>query len=195
MPSADFSSAVNADLSAFSRLLPHAVSHGTEEISQGKTHDLPCINARFIKHIPKADGGLCCHVPARPGCTTPRIGLLFVALHFWIGLPSDPASRRRPCPSPNLRLRENLVSGLSPDWSCAMPGTHGQMSGDAQRRPSRSACYAFPLVPCSIVISNESMKAVNDDAKNFNERLFFASSKELAASSPEILSLKCQTLP
>ena len=51
---------------------------------------------------------------ARPGCTTPQIRFLYVALHLWIGLPPDPASRRRPCPSSNLRLRENLVQGLSP---------------------------------------------------------------------------------
>ena len=30
-------------------------------------------------------------MPARPECTTPHIRFLFVALHLWIGLPSDDA--------------------------------------------------------------------------------------------------------
>ena len=79
------------------------------EISRGKTQNLPCVSAGFIKHTPTADGGLRGHVPARPGCTTPRIRFLFVAPHLRIGLPSDPVSRRRPCPSPCLRLRDNLA--------------------------------------------------------------------------------------
>jgi hypothetical protein len=63
-------------------------------------------------------------VPARPGCTTPRIRFLFIAPRFCLGLPPDPASRRRPCPSANLRLCVHLVSGLAPDSLRAMPGTH-----------------------------------------------------------------------
>ena len=63
-------------------------------------------------------------MPTRPGCATPQIRFLHVAPRFWIGLPPDPASRRRPCPSPILRLREHLVRGLSPRQFCAMPGTH-----------------------------------------------------------------------
>ncbi len=50
--------------------------------------------------------------------------LLFVAPHLWIGLPPDPPSRRRPRPSPYLRLHEHLVRGLTPRKSCAMPGAH-----------------------------------------------------------------------
>jgi hypothetical protein len=93
--------------------LPSAY-HGTWETSRGKTRNGPCVSAGFIKHAPCADGGLRGHVPARPRRTTPLIRFLFVAPHFWIGLPPDPASRRRPCPFPNLRLRDNLVRGLSP---------------------------------------------------------------------------------
>ena len=55
-------------------------------------------------HSTAADGGLRGHVPARPECITPHIRFLFIAPQFRIGLPSDPASRRRPCPSPCLRL-------------------------------------------------------------------------------------------
>jgi hypothetical protein len=58
---------------------------------------------------PFADGGLRGHVPTRPGCTTPLIRFLYVAPHLRIGLPPDPASRRRPCRSPILRLCEYLV--------------------------------------------------------------------------------------
>ena len=45
------------------------------------------------------------------------------AISPWACLP-HPASRRRTCPLPNLRLCEYLVSGLSPDWIRAMHGTH-----------------------------------------------------------------------
>ena len=92
----------------------HATSQGTEETSRGKTQNLPRVNAGFIKYAPLADGGLRGHVPTRPGCITPQIRFLFIAPQFRIGLPSDPASRRRPCPSPCLRLCENLAIGLAP---------------------------------------------------------------------------------
>jgi len=63
------------------------ISKDTVQISQGKTRNFRCINAGFIKHTPIADGGLYGHVPTRPGCTTPQIRFLYVALHLWIGLP------------------------------------------------------------------------------------------------------------
>ena len=105
MPSADFSPAVNVDPSTFSQFQSHATSQGTEEISRGKTQNLLRVNAGFIKHAQITDGGLHGHVPARPERTTPLIRFLFVAPRFWIGLPPDPVSRRRPCPFPCLRLR------------------------------------------------------------------------------------------
>ncbi len=49
-----------------------------------------CVDAGFIKHTPIVDGGLRCHVPTRPRCTTPHIRFLFVAPHLWIGLPPSP---------------------------------------------------------------------------------------------------------
>ena len=62
------------------------------QTSRGKTHDLRCVSAGFIRHAPTVDGRLRCHVPARLGRTTPHIRFLFVAPHLWIGLPPDPAS-------------------------------------------------------------------------------------------------------
>ena len=56
--------------------LPSAIA-GTWETSWGKTQNFPCVNARFIKHAPFADGGLRSHVPARPERTTPHIRFLF----------------------------------------------------------------------------------------------------------------------
>ena len=119
-----------------STVIPHCSAHfsrkrdpGTWRISQGKIQNVPHVNAGFIKHTQSADGGLRRHVPARPGCTTPRIRFLFVAPCFRIGLPPDPASRRRPCPSPSLRLRFYLARGLSPRSLCTMPGTHMGISG------------------------------------------------------------------
>jgi hypothetical protein len=129
MPSADSSHAVRVDLSPLSQFQSHATSQGTWEISRGKTQSLLRVNAGFIKHAPFADGGLRGHVPTRPERTTPHIRFLFVAPRFWIGLPPDLASRRRPCPSPCLRLRENLAWGLPPHKFCAMPGTHVVISG------------------------------------------------------------------
>ena len=90
------------------------MSRSVEEISRGKTRYLRCIDAGFTKCIPVAEGGLCGHVPTRPGCITPPIRFLFIAPPLWIELPSDPASRRRPCPSPCLRLCVNLAIGLAP---------------------------------------------------------------------------------
>ena len=79
----------------------------TLQTSQGKTCDLPCVNAGFIKYtITSVDGGLRCHVPTRPRCTTPHIRFLYIVPHFRIGLPLHPASRRRTWPSPYLRLHE-----------------------------------------------------------------------------------------
>ena len=102
---------------------PASIIRSAGEISRGKTRYLHCIDAEFMtggnpcgtKHIPTtADGGLRGHVPARPGCTTPHIRFLFIVPQLRIRLPSDPASRRRPCPSPCLRLCKNLAIGLSP---------------------------------------------------------------------------------
>ena len=76
---------------------PASLLRSTGEISRGKTRYLPCIDAGFTKCTPTtADGGLRSHVPARPRCITPHIRFLFIVPQFRIGLPSDPASRRRP---------------------------------------------------------------------------------------------------
>ena len=136
-------SAARATYYALCRLLPfvrlgsrlaqlawvNSLAPTTRQISRGKTRYLRCIDAGFMtegnprgtKCTPAADGGLRDHVPARPGCITPHIRLfpsrgiqMFIAPQLRIGLPSDPASRRCPCPSPCLRLCEILVIGLSP---------------------------------------------------------------------------------
>ena len=112
-PSADFCRALEAGYPASS----HAASFDaptTRQISRGKTRHLHCISAGFTKCTPAADGGLRGQRPTRPGCITPHIRFLFIAPQFRIGLPPHPASRRRTCPSPCLRLCENLATGLSP---------------------------------------------------------------------------------
>jgi hypothetical protein len=115
MPSADFCLALSANCSALSQFLSLARSQGTRQISQGKTQNVPRVDAEFIKHAPRDNGGLHGHVPARPERATPQIRFVYLAPRFWIGLPSDPTSRRRPCPSPSLRLLLYLASGLAPD--------------------------------------------------------------------------------
>ena len=84
------------------------------QTSRGKALNFHRVDAQFIKRIPIADGGLNGHVPTGPEYVTPHIGFLFIAPRFCVGLPSDPASRQRPCPFANLRLCEYLVRGLSP---------------------------------------------------------------------------------
>lgn len=111
-PSADFSTVFSAGCPTPSRTPLLACCTG--EISRGKTRHLHCANAGFTKHTPTADGGLRGQRPTRPGCITPHIRFLFIAPQFRIGLPPHPASRRRTCPSPCLRLCENLATGLSP---------------------------------------------------------------------------------
>ena len=99
--------------STFVSKRPASSFRSTGEISRGKTRYLHCIDAGFTKCAPFADGGLRGHVPARPGCITPHIRFLFIAPQLRIGLPPDPASQRRPCPSPCLRLCVYLATGLS----------------------------------------------------------------------------------
>ena len=96
---------------------------------------------------PIADGGLCGHVPARPECITPHIRFLFIAPPFRIGLPSDPASRRRPCPSPCLRLCKpghrtftyevtRHARRTRPFWVLQLPAS--KKNWPTGRRPKRS---------------------------------------------------------
>ena len=73
MPSADFSPLVKKHYYSFSQFPSRATVRGKREISRGKTQNLPCLDAGFIKHTPIADGGLCLHVPTRPECTTSRL--------------------------------------------------------------------------------------------------------------------------
>ncbi len=108
MPFADFCTAITTNLFIVS------CSINTIQISRGKTLNFPRVDAQFIKRIPIADGGLGGHVPTGPEYVTPYIEFLSIAPRFRVGLPSDPASRQRPCPFANLRLCEYLVRGLTP---------------------------------------------------------------------------------
>ncbi len=128
-PSADFCQAVKTSSPVFSRY--RFRFNDTWQISRGKTRVLPRIDAGFTTRIPFADGGLGGHVPTGPECATPHIRFLFIVPRFRLGLPLHPASRRRTCPLANLRLCEYLVSGLSPDWTRAMHGTHVELTGGA----------------------------------------------------------------
>src|SRR4029453_832511 len=87
-------------------LAPFAALANRMQTSQGQTQNCPFLDAGCIKHTPHADGGLCGHVPTRPGCTTPHIRFLYVAPHVWIGLPPDATSRGTPLPfsSPSAPL-------------------------------------------------------------------------------------------
>ena len=128
MPFADFSHAVKVDCSPLSQFPSHATSQGTWETSQGKTRNFQCINAGFIKHTPLRMEDFVPDVPhlISGSYSSPCIfGLGFLAQRRRLRRVPDPASRRRPCPSPNLRLRLYPARGLSPRLLCTMPGTHG----------------------------------------------------------------------
>jgi hypothetical protein len=93
---------------------PSVLCQDTPQISRGKRSYLLCIDAGFIKYAPTVDGGLCGCVPTRPERTTPHIRFVSLAPHIRSTLPSDPASRRRPCASLVLRLHAYLDRGLAP---------------------------------------------------------------------------------
>ncbi len=64
------------------------------------------------------------------------------APRFRLGLPPHPASRRRTCPSTNLRLCCYLVPGLSPGGIRAMHGTHVGIVRRAAGVSARMTCWA-----------------------------------------------------
>ncbi len=100
-------SATRATYYALCRLLPfvrlgsrlaqlawvNSLAPTARQISQGKTQNVPRVDAGFIKHAPRENGGLRGHVPARPERATPQIRFVYLAPRFWIELPSDPTSR------------------------------------------------------------------------------------------------------
>jgi hypothetical protein len=93
MPSADFSPLVKKHYYSFSQFPSHATVRGKGEISRGKTQNLPCVDAGFIKHTPMRMEDFAVTCPLVPGGPTPRIRFLCVAPRVWIGLPPDPTSR------------------------------------------------------------------------------------------------------
>ena len=93
MPFADLFLAVRGNHFPLSQFPLHAESQGTRKISRGKTQNVLRIDAEFIEHTLLENGGLRCHVPARPEHATPQIRFVYLAPRFWIGLPSDPTSR------------------------------------------------------------------------------------------------------
>ncbi len=79
-------------LPAFVSVQPLSVGKPTElaisaELTNGVKLALPSVALSELPLLLKAlaelpfpaDGGLCCHVPARPECTTPQIRFLYVA--------------------------------------------------------------------------------------------------------------------
>jgi hypothetical protein len=108
---------------------PSVLCQDTPQLSRGQLSDLPCIDAGCIKSAPPVDGGLYGRVPTRPERTTPHIRFVSLAPHVRSTLPSDPASRRRPCASLVLRLHGHLDRGLSPPSMTACPAHTPEFSG------------------------------------------------------------------
>ncbi len=79
------------------------------QISRGKYDRVQRTTAGFTSYA--FDGyGLCDHTPARPALA-PHIRFLFIGSRLCSALPSDPASRRRPCaplPFTSTRLGEDF---------------------------------------------------------------------------------------
>ncbi len=72
---------------------PSVLREDTPQISRGKLSHLPCIGARFIKHSPLVDGGLCSRVPARPDWSHTSYSVRVPRPHVRSTRPSDPTSR------------------------------------------------------------------------------------------------------
>jgi hypothetical protein len=87
MPSAHFCGAIREECST------RSPGQDTPQISRGQLSYRPCIDPGYIKHSPIVDGGLCCCVLARPGCTTARVRFVSLVPHVRSTLPSDPTSR------------------------------------------------------------------------------------------------------
>lgn len=66
------------------------------QTSQGKTRDLRSIHLSHLRRHPPDDFGLQVFWPPRPGVVA-SMRFLFVRPELCVQLPSDPASRRRPC--------------------------------------------------------------------------------------------------
>ena len=137
MPSADFCRPVSADRSALSPIQPD-----NRQISQGKTQNVPCIDAGCIQHTPLRMEDFAVTCPLVPGvphlvsgsCSSPRT--------FGLGFLRTPPRGGRPCPSPSLRLRDHLARGLSPRSFCAMSGTHaGPEPRQQPQRGTSGGCW------------------------------------------------------
>jgi len=91
--SADFCRPIPAPCSAGST--PAKAGAG-RQTSQGKTRDLRSIHLSHLRRHPPDDIGLQVSWPPRPGVVA-SMRFLFVRPELCVQLPSDPASRRRPC--------------------------------------------------------------------------------------------------
>ena len=83
---------------------PASILRSTREISRGKTRYLPCIDAGFTKCTHSQMEGFAVTCPLAPDASRLISGFCSSSRSFGLGAPIDPASRRRPCPSPYLRL-------------------------------------------------------------------------------------------
>src|SRR5947209_15647948 len=75
--------------------------------------------------------GLCDPWPARP-TLTPQIRFLYIGSRFCSTLPSDPASRRRPCASLSLHLYQ-VVKRTCTSKLSNMLGTQNKTGGRSRR--------------------------------------------------------------
>jgi hypothetical protein len=81
------------------------------QVSPGKNVDFPCTLAPFTA-LALDCIGLHCPLPTRP-TAQPPMRFVFLKSQVCLRLPSDPASRRRPCPWLTVGAI-NLRTGLSP---------------------------------------------------------------------------------
>ena len=74
----------------------HPLPGAGRQTSQGKTRDLRSIHLSHVRRHPPDDFGLQVFMPPRPGAVA-SMRFLFVRPELCVQLPSDPASRQRPC--------------------------------------------------------------------------------------------------
>ena len=126
---------------------PQSRIRDLRQISRGKFDRLPCIAAEST--FCALDGnGLRETEPARP-TLTPYIRFLFIGAHFCSTLPSDPASRRRPCVSLTLPGRPGDLHPESPTDPDVNLSIHPARATQRRLPPSikTRSSSGFPLTP------------------------------------------------
>ena len=119
-PAADCCRLLSVDYSTLSRFPPHRAFSDRRQLSRGKLHHLQCTTAAST--LRALDGYGLRHLALARPALTPLIRFLFIGSHLCATLPSDLASRQRPCVLLSF-TSIRLNAGLAPAQWSSMLGT------------------------------------------------------------------------